>query len=167
MQSWMEERGARLVKGEGNTFERTHEGVTVASWIDFAVEGGGAQLGPLESVWGLSDHSASGVVVRMDALEGVVDSREAVDWDAVALTVADRDKEWYGDLAGDSAYERLVDFRRHHLKRIRICGRSKRWWDSDLSKQVRAVRRARRSWVSCGNRNVFRAEVSKMKRLVR
>ena len=38
----------RLVKGEGNMFERSRGGVTVASRIDFAVEGGGASLGPLE-----------------------------------------------------------------------------------------------------------------------
>ena len=105
--------------------------------------------------------------MRVDALVGVADVREAVDWDAVALTVADEDEGWYEDLVGDSAYERLVDFRRRHLKRIRICGRSKRWWDPELTGQVKAVRRARRWWVSCGNRNVFRAEVSKMKRLVR
>ena len=39
-----------MVKGEGNMFERTREGVTVASRIDFAVEEGGAHLGPLETV---------------------------------------------------------------------------------------------------------------------
>ena len=105
--------------------------------------------------------------MRVDVFEGVVDYREAVDWDAVGLTVADGEEGWYENLAGNSAYERLVDFQRRHLKRIRICGRTKRWWDSDLSKQVKAVRRARRRWVSCGNRNIFRAEVSKMKRLVK
>ena len=88
-------------------------------------------------------------------VEGVVDEQEAVDWDTVALTVADEDGEWYGCLVGEFAYERLVDFRRHYLKRIRICGRSRRWWDSDLYDQVRAVRRARMWWVSCGNRNIF------------
>ena len=163
----MQERGARLVKGEGHTFEPSREGERVASRIDFTVEGGGARLGALETEWGLSDHSAIGGVVRVDDLGGVVDCREAVDWDAVGLTVAGEDEGWYEVLIGDSAYERLVDFRRRHLKRIRICGRSKRWWDSELSDQVRAVRRARRRWVSCGNRNVFRAEVSKMKRLVK
>ena len=30
-------------------------------------------------------------------------------------------------MVGDTAYDKLVDFRRRHLKRIRICGRSKRW----------------------------------------
>ena len=85
----------------------------------------------------------------------------------MALTVADEYEGWYGGLVGCSAYERLVDFGRRHLKRIRICGRSKQWWDFDLLEQVREVRRARRRWVSCGNRNIFRAEVSKIRRLVR
>ena len=156
-----------MVKGDGNTFEHTCGGGMVASRIDFVVEGGGAHLGPLEVVWGLSDHSAIGGVVQVTGLKGVVDTREVVDWGAVELTVADGDEEWYGSLVGDSVYERLVDFRRRHLKRIWICGRSKWWWDSDLSNQVKAVRRARRGWVSCGNRNVFRAEVAKMKRLVK
>ena len=164
---WMEERGVRLVKGEGNTFERTGGGVRVTSWIDFAVEGGGASLGSLEGEWELSDHSMIGGVVRVDTLVGVVDAREVVDWDAVALTVADEEEGWYEGFAGGSAYEKLVDFCRRQLKRIGICGRSKRWWDSDLSDQVKAVRRARRRWVSCGNRNLFCEEVSRMKRLVR
>ena len=100
-------------------------------------------------------------------MEGVVDERVAVDWDAVAHTVAEEGEEWYQCLVGDPAYEKLVEFRRRHLKRIRICGRSKRWWDSDLSEQVRAVRRASRRWISCWNRNIFCAEVSKMERLVK
>ena len=125
MQRWMQERGARLVKGKGNTFERTCGGGVVASQIDFAVEGGGAHLGSLGVVWGLSDHSEIGGVVQVASLEGLLDFREAVDWDAVVLTVADEDERWYGDLIGDSAYERMMDFWRRHLKRIRICSQSK------------------------------------------
>ena len=53
LKRWMEERGARLVKGDGNTFERTRGGEVVVSLIDFAVEGGGARLGPLIVEWGL------------------------------------------------------------------------------------------------------------------
>ena len=64
----------RLVVGEGNTFERMPDGETVASRIDFAVEDGGASLGPLETEWGLSDHSAISGVVEVGALEGLVDS---------------------------------------------------------------------------------------------
>ena len=53
LKRWMEERGARRVKGDGNTFERTRRGKLVVSRIDFAVEGGGARLGPLIVEWGL------------------------------------------------------------------------------------------------------------------
>ena len=95
LKGWMEERGARLVKRDESTFEHTRGGERVTSQIDFAVEGGGARLGPLETVWGLSDHSTIGGVVQVDALEGVVDTREAVDWDSVAFTVAHEDWGWY------------------------------------------------------------------------
>ena len=105
LKRWMEDRGTRLGKGEGNTFEYTHGGGTVASRIDFVVEGGGAHLGPLEVVWGLSDHSAISRVVQVAELVGVVHVREAVDWLAVELTVVEEDEGWYGDLAGDTAYE--------------------------------------------------------------
>ena len=88
----MQERGAELVAGREHTFERTREGVRVASRIDFAVVGGGAHLGPLKTGWGLSDNSAIGGMVRVVALAGVADVREAVDWDTVALTVADEDE---------------------------------------------------------------------------
>ena len=91
-------------------FEGSRGGRTVASWIDLAVEGGGAHLGVLEAKWGLSDHSHHSViggVVQVGYLVGVVDTREAVDWDVVALAVADEDEGWYEDLTGDTAYDRL------------------------------------------------------------
>ena len=69
----------------------------------------------------------------MDGLEDVVGSRDAVDWLKVQMTVESEGEEWYEGLVGESVYEKLVDFRRIHLKKIRICGRSKRWWDSELS----------------------------------
>ena len=105
--------------------------------------------------------------MQVAELVGMVETMEAIDWEAVELTVGEEDEGWYGDVVGPTMYEGLVDFRRCHLKQIQICGRSKRWWDSDLSEQVKAVRRARRWWVTCGNRNVFRAEVSKVRRLVK
>ena len=46
LRSWMQERGAELVAGRGHTFERTREGVRVASRIDFAVVGEGLTLVP-------------------------------------------------------------------------------------------------------------------------
>ena len=68
---------------------------------------------------------------------------------------------------GESVYEKLVDFQRMHLKKIKICGRSKRWWDSELSLQVKVVRRARRNWQRVGHRNVLRSELTRMKQKMR
>ena len=78
LKGWMAERGARLVKGRGNTFKQSREGVRVTSRIDFAVVGVGAELGPMETEWGLSDHLAISGVVQVDVSEGVIDERKAV-----------------------------------------------------------------------------------------
>ena len=99
----------------------------MVSRIDFALAGGGVERGELSAGWGLSDNSAIGCVVAVDDLVDVVGHRDTVDWIKVQVMVDGEDDEWYGGLAGELAYEKLVDFRRLHLKRIRICGRSKRW----------------------------------------
>lgn len=67
----------------------------------------------------------------------------------------------------DMAYEKLIDFRNRHLKRIRICGRSQRWWDGELAVQVRKVHRERSRVSKVGHRNVLLSENSLMKRSVR
>ena len=100
----------------------------------------------------------------MEVVEGC---RDAVDWEKVQLTVADEREAWYGELVGVTAYDKLVDFRSRYLKTIRICGRSKRWWDAGLTEQVRGVRGERRRVSSVGHRNVLRSEISRMKRMVK
>ena len=139
----------------------------MVSRIDFALAGGGAERGGLSAGWGLSDHSAIGCVVAVDDLEGAVRCRDAVDWMKVQVTVEGEGEDWYEGSVGVSAYEKLVDFRRRHLKRIKICGRSKRWWDSELSAQVKVVRRERRGWRRVGHRNVLRSEIATMKKMVK
>ena len=93
--------------------------------------------------WGLSDYSAIGCMVAVEGFEEAVGYRDAVDWLKVQVTVADEHEGWYECLDGDSAYGRVVDSRRRHLKTIRICVRSNRWWDTDLTEQVEAVRHVR------------------------
>ena len=118
---------ARILRSRSHIFERRRCDGVVALRIDFALSEGGAERGGLSFGWGLSDHSAMDCLVAVDDLEVVEGSRDAVDWERVRLTVADEGEAWYGELVGDSAYDRLVNFWRKHLKRIRICGRSKRW----------------------------------------
>ena len=165
--NWMVARGARLVRGMEHTFERRRGNGVVVSRIDFAIAGGGREPGSLVTSWGLSNHSAIGCMMAVEGFEEVVGYRDAVDWLKVQVTVADEHEGWYECLDGDSAYERLLDFRRRHLKKIRICGRSKRSRDTDLTGQVTAVRGTRRNWCRLGHRNVLRADITKMKSMVR
>ena len=167
LEDWRHEQGARLLRGREHTFERRRGGGVVVSRIDFALAGGGVERGGLSAGWGFADHSAIGCVVAVDDLMDVVGYRDAVDWMKVQVTVEGEGEEWYVGLVGVSAYKKLIDFRRHHLKTIKICGRSKRWWDSELSAQVRVVRRERRGWRRVGHRNVLRSEIAKMKRMVK
>ena len=73
-----------------------------------------------------------------------MDVRDTIDWVKVGVMLADEEDVWYNSLVGDTAYEKLVDFRSLYLKSVRILWRSKRWWDSELPKQVTVVCRARR-----------------------
>ena len=83
------------------------------------------------------------------------------------LTVSDEREAWYGELVGETAYNKLVDFRSRRLKKIRICGRSKRWWDAELSAQVKDVHLDRRKVNQVGHHNVLCLEISGMKRIVK
>ena len=90
-----------------------------------------------------------------------------MDWGKLQLAVVDERETWYGELVGDTAYDKLVDFRTKHLKKIRICGRSNRWWDAQLTEQMRKVRRERRRVSHVGHRNVLHSEISRMKQIVK
>ena len=76
--------------------------------------------------------------------------REVVDWDGVDVTLGvgkkegEKDLRWYYELKGDSEYDKLLEFQADHLKKIRLTAKSKRWWDEELSAQLRRLRNARR-----------------------
>ena len=53
-------------------------------------------------------------------------------------------KGWYRDLVGETAYDKLLDLRQKHLKLLRVCGRSKRWWNGEIAAQLAVVRDRRR-----------------------
>lgn len=39
------------------------------------------------------------------------DRTEVVDWDRLAVRLADQDEGWYTDLAGQTAYDKLLNLR--------------------------------------------------------
>ena len=106
-------------------------------------------------------------MVAVDDLEVVENCWDAVDWGRVQLTVADEGEAWYGELFWDTACDRLVDFQSRHLRKLRVCGKSTRWWDAELTEQVRKERQERRRVISVGHCNGFRLEISRMKRMVK
>ena len=167
LEEWRTSCVARILRSRSHTFERRRGDEVVVLGIDFALSGGGVECRGLSSGWGLSDHSAIGCMVAVDDLEVVASCQDAVDWGKVQYTVADEGEAWYGELIRDTAYDRLVDFRSRHLKKIRICGKSKRWRDAELTEQVRRVHQERRRMNSMGRRNVLSSEISRMKRMVK
>ena len=77
---------------------------------------------------------------------GRTDRREVVDWDRLEATLADKDEGWYGGLKGVTAYDKLMDLRRKHLKMLSLCGRSKWWWNGEIAAQLATVRDHRRRY---------------------
>ena len=109
------------------------------SGIDFAVTSPDTGWTHEEGDWLLSDHSGiGGSLVIGDVARA--DRREVIDWDRLATTLADEDEGWYDGLVGETAYDKLLDLRRRHLKSIKVCGRSKRWWNKEIAAQLAVVR---------------------------
>lgn len=50
--------------------------------------------------------------------------------------LANEDEGWYVGLARDTAYNNLLDRRPKHLKSVRVCGRSKPWWNGKIKAQL-------------------------------
>ena len=76
--------------------------------------------------------------------------RQAIDWDGIEKTLQkakkleERNEKWYDTLTGTTAYDKLLRFKERHMKEVRVSSRSKRWWDEQLTTQLKATRRARR-----------------------
>ena len=89
--------------------------------------------------------------------------------------MADPAGEWYHELVGQDAYERLQDLRARHVKQIVVCPRSKRCWDGELKTQARVVHRARRGGIRgrlAGGRgrkdsDLWKIEAAKMRALIK
>ena len=73
-------------------------------------------------------------------------SRKVVDWDGLVATLVDEDEGWYRDLVGETAYDKLLDLRWKHLKRLKVGGKSKRWWNGEIAAQLAVVRDYRRRY---------------------
>lgn len=125
LDEWVLERGAEVHFGEGGTFERRQGRGMVQSRIDLAIMSPDSSWTDEVPDWLLSDHSSIGGSLVIGEVKRT-DGTEVVDWDGLAATLVDEDKGWYGDLVGETAYDKVLDLRRKHQKPLRVCGRSKR-----------------------------------------
>ena len=140
---WVLERAAEIHFGEGGIFQRRRGSGIVQSRIDFAVASPDSGWTNEGADWLLSDHSNIGgslVICEVRTTAG----REVVDCDRLTITLADEDEGWYRDLVGEAAYDKLLDLRQKHLKLLRVCGRSKQWWNRKIAAQLAVVRDHRR-----------------------
>ena len=131
--------------GERGTFERRRGREMVQSQIDFVVTSPDSGWTDAGSDWLLSDHSSIGGSLVIGEVRRA-DRREVVDWNRLAATLTDQDERWYNDLVGETAYDKLLDLRRNHLKLLKVCGRSKWWWNGEISAQLAVVRDYRRRY---------------------
>ena len=79
--------------GEGGNFERRRRGGVVQCRIDFVVSSPDSGWISKADDWLLSDHASIGGSLMVGKL-GRVNEREVIDWDKLALTLADEDKGW-------------------------------------------------------------------------
>ena len=140
---WVMERGAEIHFGEGETFERRRGSDLVQYRIDFAVASPDSGWTNEDADWLMSDHSSIGGLMVSGEVKRTV-GRDVVDWYRLATKLADEVEWWYGDLLGETAYDKLMDLRRKHIKLLKVCGRSKRWWNGEIVAQLAVVRDHRR-----------------------
>ena len=104
----------------------------VHSRIDIAVTSPDSGWTDEDADWLMSNPSIIGGSLVFSEVKRM-DRREVVDWDGLAATLADEDEGWYGGLVGETAYDKLLDLTRKHLKLLKVCGKSKRWWNGEIA----------------------------------
>ena len=160
---WVLVRGAEVHFGEGGTFEQRRGRGVVQSRIDFVVIAPDSGWTDEGADWLLSDHSSIGGSLVIDEVRKT-DRRKVVDWDKLVVTLADKDEGWYRDLMGETAYDKLLDLRRKHLKLLRVYGRSKRWWNGQITAPLAVVRDHRRRY---GRNGEWVREQYRLRNLIR
>ena len=132
------------MKGDsGPMWERTREGRRESSRIDFIISKGNSKWSPIRSTKLLLDHWALHGYWEVELTKRVKE-RVAVDWRKLERIVddlkkKDSDKEegrLYRGFEGSSPYKKLKTLRTLCNKRLKVCKRSKRWWDKELSNQL-------------------------------
>ena len=141
--------GGRWKATKGHTWERKVGQDLRMSRIDLIFEKGQVTQGKIQSRKISSDHWGIWTTMKME-MEVDEIRRQAIDWKAIEKTLQkdkkpeERDEKWYDTLRGTTAYDKLLQFKERHMKEVRVSSQSKRWWDEELTTQLKATRKARR-----------------------
>src|SRR5258705_1009402 len=108
----------------------------------------------------MSEHKVIWGDIKITKEESKVLEREVVDWGGIlgfAEDLKEKEKEEeeriYDATEEETAYDKLLYLRKRFVKTQRICGRSKKWWDSELGEQLKVVRKAGRGGKGQGTRD--------------
>ena len=139
-------------------WQRTRERRGEESRIDFFISKRPTEWNGGKRYKLLSDHWAITAEIDWHRVgEGVREERLRIDWDKLAVEVAGAEEDyekgddgWYQRLEGATVYEKLKSLRDKHLKVMVITERSKRWWDEELTEQLKTTQKARREKLGDG-----------------
>ena len=83
--------------------------------------------------------------------------KQVINWEILAWAIEEAEEEheegndsWYDKLEGDTAYNKLKFWRSGCLKTMEVTERSEKWWDQELTEQLKTTRRARREKIGYG-----------------
>ncbi|RPB27053.1 hypothetical protein L211DRAFT_846604 [Terfezia boudieri ATCC MYA-4762] len=153
MADWLIGNGWSIAgRDSGWTWERMRRGRIERSRIDLFLskekEWEGVRKEKLAS-----DHWAllSDILWEDSRESRVLMKRKVVNWESLEREVdevmeagAEAEEKWVGGLEGMTPYEKLRSLGSRHTKFLSITERSKKWWDSELSAQLKITRRCRR-----------------------
>ncbi|RPB21075.1 hypothetical protein L211DRAFT_459581 [Terfezia boudieri ATCC MYA-4762] len=137
--------GFEVADGGGPwTWERKMNGRFERSRIDSFLSRGAKRYGEVESAKLGSDHWA--IIADMNWGDSQLRSvaKVVVDWKMLEELVEEKDDAWFERLEGGTPYDKPKTLRKICLKKPRITRKSKRWWDEELTKQLKAMRKSRR-----------------------
>ena len=102
---------------------------------------------PHTEEWLTSDHTAILIMVKaqttskLQTVEKLVTDKVELEALRGGLEKVGREiqETWYTSLTGDTSYDKLKHLLAESQRVMKINERSKRWWDKELSEQVRKV----------------------------
>ena len=141
--------GFTLIELDESTFGRIRGEEVVFSTINLVWEKEEGILQNKQLVGLIADYKLIwGELKQKEEVTSIRIEREVVDWGRLEGFVKslkeggeNLQREVYRGIEGDSAYDKFLWIRGHYVKKQRIYGRSKRWWNKELGEQLKIARR--------------------------